>query len=54
MLDPGFVPGRWYDFKSCDIAELSDELIDITGERSLQIDSPLTSFPIWRMAERTS
>ena len=49
MLDPGFVPGRWYYFKSCDVAELSDEIIDITVERSLQIDSPLTSYPIWQM-----
>ena len=49
MLDPSFVPGRWYYFKSCDLAELSDEIIDITVERSLQINSPLTSFPIWQM-----
>jgi FAD/FMN-containing dehydrogenase len=48
MLDPSFVPGRWYYFKSCDVAELSDEIIDITVERSLQITSPLTSFPIWQ------
>ena len=49
MLDPSFVPGRWYYFKSCDVAELSDEIIDITVERSLRIESPLTSFPIWQM-----
>ena len=49
MLDPSFPPGRWYYFKSCDIAELTDEIIDITVERSLQISSPLTSFPIWQM-----
>jgi FAD/FMN-containing dehydrogenase len=49
MLDPSFVPGRWYYFKSCDVAELTDEIIDITEERSLQIESPLTSFPIWQM-----
>jgi FAD/FMN-containing dehydrogenase len=49
MLDPSFVPGRWYYFKACDVAELSDDLIDITVERSLQIDSPMTSFPIWQM-----
>jgi FAD/FMN-containing dehydrogenase len=49
MLDPSFIPGRWYYFKSCDVAELSDEIIDITAERSLQIESPLTSFPIWQM-----
>ena len=49
MLDPSFVPGRWYYFKSADVAELTDELIEITMERSLQISSPLTSFPIWQM-----
>ena len=49
MLDPSFVPGRWYYFKSCEVAELSDEIIDVTVERSLQISSPLTSFPIWQM-----
>jgi len=54
MLDPGFVPGRWYYFKSCDVAELSDEIIDITVERSLQIESPLTSFPIWQMGGAVS
>jgi FAD/FMN-containing dehydrogenase len=49
MFDPSFVPGRSYYFKSCDVAELSDEIIDITVERSLQIESPLTAFPIWQM-----
>jgi len=54
MFDPSFVPGRWYYFKSCDVAELSDEIIDITVERSLQIESPLTSFPIWQMGGAVS
>ena len=54
MLDPSFPPGRWYYFKSCDIAELTDEVIDITMERSLQIESPLTSFPIWQMGGAVS
>jgi FAD/FMN-containing dehydrogenase len=49
MFDPSFVPGRWYYFKSCDVAELTDEIIDTTVERSLQIKSPLTSWPIWQM-----
>ena len=49
MFDPSFVPGRWYYFKSCDVDELTDEIIDITVERSLQIKSPLTSYPIWQM-----
>ena len=54
MLDPSFVPGRYYYFKSCDVAELTDEIIDITMERSLQISSPLTSFPIWQMGGAVS
>jgi hypothetical protein len=54
MLDPSFPHGRWYYFKSCDVAELSDEIIDITVERSLQIKSPLTSFPIWQMGGAVS
>jgi FAD/FMN-containing dehydrogenase len=54
MLDPSFVPGRWYYFKSCDVAELSDEVIDVTAEHSLRIDSPLTSFPIWQMGGAVS
>jgi FAD/FMN-containing dehydrogenase len=49
MFDPAFVPGRWYYFKSCDVEGLSDEVIDITVEHSLRIESPLTSFPIWQM-----
>jgi FAD/FMN-containing dehydrogenase len=54
MFDPSFVAGRWYYFKSCDVAELSDEIIDITVERSLQIASPLSSFPIWQMGGAVS
>jgi FAD/FMN-containing dehydrogenase len=49
MFDPSFPAGRWYYFKSCDVAELSDEIIDITAEHSLQISSPLTTYPIWQM-----
>ena len=54
MLDPSFPPGRWYYFKSCDVAELTDEIIDITVERSLKIGSPLSSFPIWQMGGAVS
>ncbi len=54
MLDPSFVPQRWYYFKSCDVAELNDEIIDITVDRASQIESPLTSFPIWQMGGAVS
>jgi FAD/FMN-containing dehydrogenase len=48
MFDPSFVPGRWYYFKPLDVDELTDEIIDITVDHSLRINSPLTSFPIWQ------
>jgi hypothetical protein len=54
MFDSSFVPGRWYYFKSCDVPALSDEVIDITVEHSLQIKSPLTAFPIWQMGGAVS
>ena len=34
MFDPSFPHGRWYYFRSCDVAELTDEVIDITAEHS--------------------
>ena len=54
MFDPAFPHGRWYYFKSCDVAELTDDIIDITAEHSLRIASPLTSFPIWQMGGAVS
>jgi hypothetical protein len=54
MFDPSFVPGRWYYYKSCDVAELTDDIIDTTVERSLQIKSPLTAYPIWQMGGAVS
>ncbi len=54
MFDPSFVPGRWYYMRSCDVSELTDEIIDITVEHSLKIQSPLTSFPIWQMGGAVS
>jgi FAD/FMN-containing dehydrogenase len=54
MFDPSFPHGRWYYFKSCDVAELTDEIIDITVEHCLRISSPLTSFPIWQQGGAVS
>jgi len=48
MFDPSFPHGRWYYVRACDVAALSDEVIDITVEHSSRIRSPLTSFPIWQ------
>jgi FAD/FMN-containing dehydrogenase len=49
MFDPTFPHGRWYYFRACDVAELSDAVIDITVEHSMRIKSPHTAFPIWQL-----
>jgi FAD/FMN-containing dehydrogenase len=49
MFDPSFPHGWHFYFRSCDVAELSDEVIDITVEHSQQIESPLTTYPIWQL-----
>jgi hypothetical protein len=48
MFDPSFPHGWWYYFRSCDVAELTDQVIDITVEHALRIASPVTAFPIWQ------
>jgi FAD/FMN-containing dehydrogenase len=48
MFDPSFPHGWWYYMRSCDVAELSDEVIDATVEHSMRIGSPRTAFPIWQ------
>jgi hypothetical protein len=49
MFDPSFKPGWWYYMRACDVAELNDDIIDITVDRAMRIRSPLTAFPIWQM-----
>ena len=54
MFDPSFPHGWWYYMRACDVAELSDEVIDITVEHAGRISSPLTAFPIWQMGGAVS
>jgi FAD/FMN-containing dehydrogenase len=49
MFDPSFPQGWWYYFRSCNLAELSDDIIDIIAERAKQMTSPLTAFPIFQL-----
>ena len=49
MFDASFPHGRWNYFRSCDVEELTDDIIDITADHSMRIASPLTAFPIWQM-----
>ena len=49
MLDPSFPHGRWYYIRATDVAELTDDLIDLTADFAGRMRSPLTAFPIWQM-----
>jgi FAD/FMN-containing dehydrogenase len=49
LLDPGFRHGCWYYVRSCDVAELSDDIIDIMVEHGRGISSPITSVALWQM-----
>ena len=49
MFDASFPEGWWYYFRSCDVATLTDEVIDITAEHAQRIRSPLTAFPIFHL-----
>jgi hypothetical protein len=49
MFDPSFPHGRWFYVRSCDVAELTDEVIDITVDHALLIRSPLTNPVIWQL-----
>ncbi len=49
MFDPSFPHGWHYYMRACDVAELSDEVIDITVEHASRIQSPQGTFPIWQI-----
>jgi hypothetical protein len=48
MFDPSFRRGCWYYVRACDVAELSDDVIDITVDHCSRIDSPITSIALWQ------
>lgn len=49
MFDQSYRHGCWYYVRSCDVAELSDEVIDIAVEYGNQINSPMSSLALWQM-----
>ena len=49
MFDPSFQHGWWYYVRSCDVAELNDDVIDIVVEHGMRITSPITSVALWQM-----
>ena len=48
-FDPSFKHGWWYYVRSCDVAELNDDIIHIMAEYGNQIASPITSVALWQM-----
>jgi hypothetical protein len=49
MFDATFPHGWWYYVRSCDVAELGDDVIDVMVEHGSQIVSPVTSIALWQM-----
>ncbi len=49
MFDPSFPEGWWYYFRSCNVAALTDPVIDIIAEHAPRMSSPLTAFPIFQL-----
>jgi hypothetical protein len=47
MFDPSFPHGRWYYIRACDVAQLTDEVIDITVDHALRINSPFSALTLW-------
>ena len=48
-FDPSFRHGWWYYVRSCDVAELNDDIIDIVAEHGKRIVSPITGVALWQM-----
>ena len=49
MFDPSFRHGNWYYVRSCDVAALTDDVIEVMVEYGQQITSPVTSVALWQM-----
>jgi FAD/FMN-containing dehydrogenase len=49
MFDPSFRHGCWYYVRSCDVAALDDDVIEVVVEHGRRISSPLSSIALWQM-----
>jgi FAD/FMN-containing dehydrogenase len=54
MFNPSFPPGWWYYFRSCDVAELNDDIIDVMVQYGEQIDSPISALGVWQVGGAVS
>lgn len=49
MFDPSFRHGCWYYVRSCDVAGLTDDVVEVMLEHGRRIASPITSVALWQM-----
>jgi FAD/FMN-containing dehydrogenase len=54
MFDPSFRHGWSYYVRSCDVAALDDDVIDIVVEHGRRITSPISSIALWQMGGAVS
>jgi hypothetical protein len=54
MFDPSYRHGWWYYVRSCDVAALTDEVIDVVAEYGRRISSPVSSIALWQMGGAVS
>lgn len=54
MLDPGYPHGGWVYMKACDVAELNDEIIDLSIRHASRISSPRSSVIAWQLGGAVS
>jgi FAD/FMN-containing dehydrogenase len=48
-FDASFKHGWHYYFRSCDVAELNDDVVDVVAEYGRRISSQITSLALWQM-----
>ena len=49
MFDPSYRHGCFYYVRSCDVAALTDEVIEVVAEHGRNITSPVASVALWQM-----
>ena len=49
LFDPSFRPGWSYYVRSCDVAELSDGIIDVVAEYGQTVSSDVSALAVWHM-----
>jgi FAD/FMN-containing dehydrogenase len=49
MFDPSFRHGCWYYVRSCDVAAVDDDVIDVMVDFGSRITSPVSSIALWQM-----